>query len=272
MLSSSVRFQASNMQLLLFLLSFRYLAATQRQNFLSINASSSVISVNLFKATFKNCTSLCYIYEKDIENRDIVLKHIKIPILKVEFNGKVVATDLVNQTVCQGYILNIKNLQAFKMLLQNRDPSVEFIKSHRRMAILYNGKAPVRFEELLGLYAIDVMEFEINYNEHMEFMGCRVVRLYDDKVLFQWKHPQPDYYIDPDNFSYRSWDMQKFFKTTNYKFRFSVFNCEPFIYIQDGKLLGGTEFNLAQAMTRGFPVEFVFTNKKISKYYFFNTS
>lgn len=253
------------MQLLLFLLLLHYLAANQRQSSLSINASASVVSESLFKATFQNCTSLCYIHEKDIENRDIVLKHIKIPILRVEFNGKVVTTDRVNQIVCQGYILNIKNLQAFKMLLQNRDPSVEFIKNHRRMAILYNGKAPVRFEELLGLYAIDVMEFEIYYNEHMEFMGCRVVRLYDDKVLFQWEHPNPDYYIDPGNFNHRRWDIKNFFKTTNYKFRFSVFNCEPFIYIQDGKLHGGTEFNLAQAMTRGFPVEFVFTNEKISK-------
>ncbi|XP_066145989.1 glutamate receptor ionotropic, delta-2-like [Euwallacea fornicatus] len=230
----------------------------------SHNPLAMNIARHLFNLIFENANTLCYIYEKDVYLKEPLLKQIGKPLVMLEFKNETIIRSRY-MSRCQGYILNINRFKSFKALLKRRDSSTDLIRNRRRMAILYNDKAPVRFPEFLGLYALDVMELEVYYDKQISLKGYRVVRLESDEVVFQWGVNDKGYSFDGKKFAQRAWNAGSFFKKFNYTFKFAMFNCEPFIYVDADKgVLGGPEVSLAREMTRGYPVEFVFPDRKIA--------
>ncbi|XP_066245425.1 uncharacterized protein [Euwallacea similis] len=230
----------------------------------SHNPLAMNIARHLFNLIFEHANTLCYIYEKDVYLKEPLIKQIGKPLVMLEFKNQTIIRSRY-MSRCQGYILNINRFKSFKALLKRRDSSTDLIRNRRRMAILYNDKAPVRFPEFLGLYALDVMELEVYYDKQISLKGYRVVRLESDEVVFQWGVNDKGYSFDGKKFAQRAWNAGSFFKKFNYTFKFAVFNCEPFIYVDvDKRVLGGPEVSLAREMTRGYPVEFVFPDKEIA--------
>ncbi|CAG9760532.1 unnamed protein product [Ceutorhynchus assimilis] len=136
------------------------------------------------------------------------------------------------------------------------------------MVVLYHDEAKVHFKKLLGSYAIDVIEFEIpcltlGFNDRCS-KSFKVRHLEREEVIFQWNMNEIKYSINKTKFVKREWDPLIFFKKTNYTFTFSIFNCNPFINLKDGRAITGTEIDLAKEMTKGFRVKYLMTGKNIA--------
>lgn len=252
---------------------FILLQFSTADNYIKYNRELLGTFKNIVNIIFENTTSVCYIYEKNyVTQPKKLLKFIRKPLQIIQYS-KLKFAWIRNEFLCEGYIVNIRNFTSFKSFLNDRSEDTHIIRPHKRMIIVYEGEAKIHFPELLGIYAMNVIELELPSFKQSSLIskkaytkGFRVVCLEKEKVLFQWNLNDSHHYIDVTKFEQKPWNPDNLFKRSNYSFRFSIFDCDPFIRLdENNNILGGPEINLAKEMIKGFPVKWLLSKDITSK-------
>ncbi|KAH1003115.1 hypothetical protein HUJ05_011056 [Dendroctonus ponderosae] len=203
----------------------------------------------LFSLLFPNASSLCYIFQSD----SLQLAHfLSLPVTMVQYQNASILLKM--ERSCQGFVLSVKDVGVVQRYLRLRTVRYGVLKPHRRIAVVYERAAQIHLQELLGLYAMDVVEVE------MPGDALRLRRLSANRVIFQWNLTETEFFLDEAGFAQEEWEPTAFARQFNYTFQFAVFGCEPFILAQNKRIRGGPEINLALEMTRGLPLRFVFAD------------
>lgn len=203
----------------------------------------------LFALLFPNTSSLCYIFQNDFLQ---MAPYLSRPVTMVQHQNVSILLKLEHS--CQGFVLSIKNVADFQRYLRLRKVHHGVLKPHKRIVIVYEGTAQIHLQELLGLYAMDVVEVEMPG----DVLRLRRLRLSGSRVIFQWNLQERGFFLDEAGFGVDEWEPKAFAQKFNYTFRFAVFGCEPFILAHKKRIRGGPEINLALEMTKGVPLRFVF--------------
>lgn len=220
--------------------------------------------VELFKLLFPNQNFVCFICDPNSTNIDLLIGHVGRPVVILEISDQSTITEK-RLHHCEGYIVGATNLQLLKNIFSNISLSKQFMLPHRRMVFLHPGQIKIHFEELLGIYALDVVEFEVYFNPDLE-KHYKITEFDSGEVLFQWNSTEKSYLIDRAKFVRKQWNPDNLFIRNNYTFRFAVFNCDPFFNFDEaGNISGGLEMNLAREMIKGFPVRFVYMDSEAGK-------
>lgn len=247
--------------LLLVLLCFTTSQAVVFDTYHQITNFEGEMVKEIFKLFFPIQKFVCFICDPNSTNIDLLIAHIGRSIVILEISDPKTASER-RLHHCEGYIVGATNLNPLKNILSNVSQSKQFMLPHRTIIFLHPGPIKVHFEELLGIYALNVIEFEVHFNPDLK-RYYRIINFDNGEVLFQWNSSEKSYLIDREKFVRKEWNPDNLFKRNNYTFRFAVFNCDPFFnFDKTGNISGGLEMNLAREMIEGFPVQFVYVDNR----------